>query len=190
MAKECLAGLLRGSRALLRRDQEGVDTAAMSVQDVVDGVVELLSRAESLFNPADTAPSQTTAAIDDASEASRAIGAHTDELGGALASAHHDVLENVARRLEAVGDTDSQLVEQLTHSTESHASGASLATDLRLGAQELPSRLGPTAEVPASQLAGLLALRNQVAGMQRLLADHTSQAARNADVIRDLGYQP
>jgi hypothetical protein len=162
----------------------------MSVQDVVDGVVEVLSRAESLFTPADATPSRITAAIDDASEASRAIGAHTDELGGALASAHHDVLENVVRRLEAIGDTDSQLVEHLTRSAEAHASGASQATDLRLGAQELPSRLGPTTGLPVSELAGLLALRNQVAGMQHLLAEHTSHAARDADVILGLGYQP
>jgi hypothetical protein len=161
----------------------------MSVQDVVDAVVEVLSRAESLFTPADTAPSQITAAIDDASEASRAIGAHTDELGGALASAHHEMLDNVARRLEAIGDTDSQLVEHLTRSAEAHASGAAQATDLRLGAQELPSRLGPTAGLPASELAALFALRNQVAGMQRLLAEHTSQAARDANVILGLGYQ-
>jgi hypothetical protein len=160
----------------------------MSVQDVVDGVVEVLSRAESLFNPADTAPSQTTAAIDDAAEASRAIGAHTDELGGALASAHHETLDNVAQRLEAIGDTDSQLVEHLTRSAEAHASGASQATDLRLGAEELPSRLGPTTGLPASELAALLALRNQVSDMQRLLAEHTSQAARDAEVILGLGY--
>jgi hypothetical protein len=160
----------------------------MSVQDVVDGVVEVLSRAESLFNPADTAPSQTTAAIDDAAEASRAIGAHTDELGGALASAHHETLDNVAQRLEAIGDTDSQLVEHLARSAEAHASGAPQATDLRLGAEELPSRLGPTTGLPASELAALLALRNQVADMQRLLAEHTSQAARDAEVILGLGY--
>jgi hypothetical protein len=162
----------------------------MSVQDVVDGVVEVLSRAESLFNPADTAPSQTTAAIDDASEASRAIGAHTDELGGALASAHHEMLNNVARRLEAVGDTDSQLVEHLTQAAESHTRGASCATDLRVGAEELPSRLGPTTGLPASELVALLTLRNQVADMQHLLAEHTSQAARDAEVILGLGYQP
>ncbi|MDT5413292.1 MAG: hypothetical protein QOG14_5512 [Mycobacterium sp.] len=162
----------------------------MSVQDVVDRVVEVLSRAESLFTPADATPSRITAAIDDASEASRAIGAHTDELGGALASAHHDVLENVVRRLEAIGDTDSELVEHLTRSAEAHASGASQATNLRVGAQELPSRLGPTTGVPASELVALLTLRDQVADMQHLLAEHTSQAARDADVILGLGYQP
>ncbi|PXX01537.1 hypothetical protein [Mycolicibacterium moriokaense] len=163
----------------------------MSVQHVVDHAVEVLSRAESLFSaPADPAPSQSTAAVDDASEASRAIGAHTDELGGALASAHHEMLDNVARRLDAIGDTDSRLAEQLMRAAESHASGASQATDLRLGTEELPSRLGPTTELPATELAGLLALRNQLADMQRLLAEHTSQAARDADVIRGLGYQP
>jgi hypothetical protein len=162
----------------------------MSVQDVADRVVEILGRAESLFTtPADTEPSRMTAAVDGASEASRAIGARTDELGGALASAHHEMLDNVARRLETVGDTDSRLISALTRAAESHASGASQATDLRLGAEELPSRLGPTAELPASELVGLLVLRHQVADMQRLLAEHTTQAAGDADVILGLGYQ-
>jgi hypothetical protein len=163
----------------------------MSVQDVVDHVVEVLSRAESLFfAPADPAAPPITAAVHDASEASRAIGAHTDELGGALASAHHEMLDNVAHRLETIGGTDSQLVEHLTRSAEAHASGASQATDLRLGAEDLPSRLGPTTELPAAELAALVALRSQAADMQRLLAEHTSRAAGAADVIRGLGYQP
>jgi hypothetical protein len=163
----------------------------MSVQDVADRVVEVLSRAESLFaTPSDTATSHMTVAVNDASEASHAIGARTDELGGALASAHHDVLDTIARRLDNVGDTDSQLIEHLAGAGRAHASGRSQATDLRAGAQEIPSRLGPTSEVPASELAGLLALRNQVAGMQRLLAEHTSQAARASDDIHGLTYQP
>jgi hypothetical protein len=162
----------------------------MSVQDVADRVVEVLSRAESLFaTPADTAPSQMAAAVDDASEASRAIGARTDELGGALASAHHDVLDTIARRLDDVGDTDSQLIEHLTRAGEAHASGGSQATNLRAGAEEIPSRLGPTSELPASELAGLLALRNQVAGMQRLLAERTSEAMRASDDIHGLRYE-
>jgi hypothetical protein len=96
------------------------------------------------------------------------------------------MLDNVAQRLEAIGDTDSQLVEHLTRSAEAHTSGASQATDLRLGAEELPSRLGPTTGLPASELAALRALRNQVADMQRLLAEHTSQAARDAELILGL----
>jgi hypothetical protein len=44
--------------------------------------------------------------------------------------------------------------------------------------------------LPASELVGLLALRNQVADMQRLLAEHTSDAARAVDDILSLGYQP
>jgi hypothetical protein len=161
----------------------------MSVQGVVDSVVEVLGRVESLFTaPVDPAASQNTAAIDDASEASRAIGDRTDELGGALASAHHEMLDNVAQRLEAMGDTDSQLIEQLAGAADAHASGGSQATDLRLGAEELPSRLGPTTGLPASELTALLALRSQVADMQRLLGEHTSQAARDAEVILGLGY--
>jgi ABC-type transporter Mla subunit MlaD len=154
-------------------------------------VVEVLCGAEALFAaPADTATPRMTAAVDDASEASRAIGARTDELGGALASAHHDVLDTIARRLDDVGDTDSQLIEHLARSGQAHASAGSQATDLRVGAEEIPSRLGLTSDLPASELAGLLALRNQVAGMQRLLAEHTSEAARAADDIHGLTYQP
>jgi hypothetical protein len=163
----------------------------MSVQDVVNRVVEVLCRAESLFAmPADAATSHMAAAVDDASETSRAIGARTDEVGGALASAHHDVLDTIARRLDAAADTDSQLIAHLAGAGQAHASGGSQATDLRLGAEEVPSRLGPSSELPASELVGLLALRNQVAGMQRLLAEHASQAARAADDIRGLTYQP
>jgi hypothetical protein len=163
----------------------------MSVQDVAGRVVEALSRAESLFaTPADAASPHMTAAVEDASEASRAIGAHTDELGGALASAHQDVLDTIARRLDDVGATDSQLVEHLTQAGQAHASGGTQATDLRAAAVEIPSRLGPTSDLPAAELVGLLALRNQVAGMQRLLAEHTSQAAHAADDIHGLTYQP
>ena len=162
----------------------------MSVQDVADRVVEVLSRAESLFaTPADASTSHMTAAVDDASDASRAIGARTDELGGALASAHHDVLDTTVRHLDDVGDTDSQLIAHLAHAGQAHASGGSQATDLRAGAEEIPSRLGPTNELPASEVAALLALRNQIANMQRLLTEHTSQAAQAADDIRGLGYQ-
>ena len=120
----------------------------MSVQDVVDGVVAVLSRAESLFTPpADPATSQMTAAINDASEASRAIGARTDELGGALASAHHDMLD---RSLGA----SRRLAIPILSSSRAHAGrrGArqrgSQATELRQGAEDVPSRLGPGVSCP------------------------------------------
>jgi hypothetical protein len=100
------------------------------------------------------------------------------------------VLDTIARRLDDVRDTDSRLVEHLTRAGQAHASGGSQATDLLAGAEEIPSRLGTTSELPASGLAGLLALRNQIAGMQRLLAEHTGEAARASDDIRGLTYQP
>jgi len=162
----------------------------MSVQDVAEHVVEMLIRADFLFTaPTGTEASQLTAAIGDASEASRAIGVRTDELGGALAAAHHDMLDAVGRRLDAVGDNDSRLIETLAGAADAHASDASHATELRQEAEDLRSRLGPAGESSAAELAALLAMRNRVAGMQRLIAEHTSEAARAADVIGALGYQ-
>ena len=163
----------------------------MSLQDVAEHVVAVLTRVESLFSaPTDAEATQLTEAIDDALDASGAIGVRTDELGGALAAAHHDMLGAVGRRLEAVGDTDSRLIEALGRAAAAHASAASHAAELRQEAEDLPSRLGPAGELPASELAALLALRSQVGGMQRLIAEHTSEAARAADVIGTLGYQP
>ena len=161
----------------------------MSVQEVVDGVVEVLSRAESLFTaPADIATSDPGGAVTSATEASRAIGARTQQLGGALADAHGEMLAGVVKRLDHTGETDAQLFDHLARAAESHASAGSHATNLRLGAEEIPSRVGPLAELPASEVAALLTLRNHVADMQRLIAEHTSQAASTADDIRSLRY--
>jgi hypothetical protein len=162
----------------------------MSVQDVVDRVVEMLSRAESLFaSPADAATSNAVDALTGAAEASRIIAARTEALGGALASAHRGLLRTVARRIEQAAGTDAQLAEHIARAGQVHAEGGSRATDLRLGAQEIQSQLGPWSEVPASELAGLLALRGRVADMQRLLADHTSEAARATEEVLGLGYR-
>jgi hypothetical protein len=60
---------------------------------------------------------------------------------------------------------------------------------LRAGAAEIPDQLGPWADLPASELAALKALRNRVAGMQALVAQHSSDATRLAGEIRSLGYQ-
>jgi hypothetical protein len=162
----------------------------VSVQGVVAQVVEVLRRAESLFaSPADTAISGAADAVTGAAEASRAIGARTDELGGVLVSAHHALLSAAASHLEQSAATDTELADHLMRASQAHADGGSAATDLRVGAEDVPSRLGPLSYLPAGEHVGLLALRNRVADMQRLLADHTSEARRAADAIVSLGYQ-
>src|SRR5262249_41029932 len=114
----------------------------MSVQDVADGGVEGLRRAEALVaTPADPAAESFAGAADDAAEASAATRARTDELGGALAAAHREALDTIGRRLEAIGDTDSHLIEHLSRAAGAHGNGAVDATELRLAAEELPARL-------------------------------------------------
>jgi hypothetical protein len=162
----------------------------VSVEDVVAQVVEVLSRAESLFAaPCDSTMSGATEAMSEAADASHAIATRTDELGGALASAHHDVLTRLVDRLDWAAGTDAELADHIARVVASHADGAAGATDIRVGAQEVPARFGPWADVPASELAGLIALRNRVADMQRLLAHHSSEAAWSAGAIGGLGYQ-
>jgi hypothetical protein len=161
----------------------------MSVQGLVDRVVAVLGRAESLFtSPGPAATARAAQTLTDAAEASRTIAARIDELSGAIASAHRDVLAGAATKLERAAETDTLLTEQLGRAGKAHAAGASESTQLRQGAQDVPTRLDTWTELPVGELATLMALRNRVADMGRLLTDHTSQAAQSTDDIVRLHY--
>jgi ElaB/YqjD/DUF883 family membrane-anchored ribosome-binding protein len=161
----------------------------MSVQDLVDRVVAVLARAESLFTPpGQAAKARAAQTLTDAAEASRTISARTEELSGAIASAHRDVSAAAAKKLEDAAETDSRLTEQLGRAGQAHATGASESTQLRAGAQDVPTQLDTWTQLPIGELATLMALRNRVANMQRLVADHTSQAAQATDDIVRLHY--
>jgi hypothetical protein len=161
----------------------------MSVQDLVERVVAVLARAESLFTPpGQPATARAAQTLTAAAEASRTIATRTDELSGAIASAHRDVLAAAATKLEHAAETDTRLTEQLGRAGQAHAAGASESTQLREGAQDMPTRLDAWTELPVGELATLMALRNRVADMQRLLTDHTSQAAQATDDIVRLHY--
>jgi hypothetical protein len=162
----------------------------MSVQQMAARVVEVLARAESLFStPGDSAAPEAAGRTDDAAHASAAISTSTAELSGVLASAHRDLLAETTHRLEDAAATDARLGDSVSDTSTAHSAARSQATDLRAGAAEIPTVLGPWAELPAAELAALKALRNRVAGMQRLLADHSAEAARVGGEIRSLGYR-
>jgi hypothetical protein len=97
-------------------------------------------------------------------------------------------LAAAAEKLERAADTDTRLTEQLGRAGQTHAAGASESTQLRERAHAIPDQLDAWTQVPAAELATLLALRSQVANMQRLIADHTSQAAQATDDIVRLHY--
>jgi len=164
----------------------------MSLQDLVDRVVAVLSHAESLFASRSdgAAAARAGRTLAHAADASRGIAARAEELTGAGASAHRDILAGAADRLGQAAETDRLLIEQLRCAGRAHDAGASRSTQLREGAQELPDQLDTCTEIPAGELATLMALRGQVASMGRLIADHTSQAAQASDDITKLRYPP
>jgi ElaB/YqjD/DUF883 family membrane-anchored ribosome-binding protein len=156
----------------------------MSVQDLVDRFVAVLARAESLFTPpGQAATARAAQTLTDAAEASRTISTRTDELSGSMASAHRDVLASAAKKLEDAAEIDTRLIEHLGRAGQAHAAGAVESRQLREGAQNVPTQLDAWTELPVGELATLMALRNRVADMGRLLADHTSQAAQATDDI-------
>jgi hypothetical protein len=162
----------------------------MTVEHVAARVVAVLTRAESLFaTPGDAAAVEAAGRMGEAAEASRAIVSRTAELSGAVASAHRNVLAVAAQRLEDAAGTDGRLADHVADTSATHGAGRSRATELRAGAAEVSARLGPWAELPASELAALKALRNRLSGMQHLLAQHSAEATRVAAEIRTLGYQ-
>jgi hypothetical protein len=164
----------------------------MPVEDVAARVVEVLTRAESLFAiPADAAAAGEAAGrVSDAAAASRAIASRTADLSGAAATAHSAAVGAAAERLEHTASTDSELAERVADTADAHHGGGSHAAELRASAAEIPSALGPAVRNPAGEVAALKALRNRVAGMQRLLAEHSGESARVAGEIRNLGYRP
>ncbi|MCV7236187.1 hypothetical protein [Mycobacterium branderi] len=149
-------------------------------------VVEVLARAESLFTtPAEAA---TTAQLDAAAEASRGLAARSAELSGAAITAHRDLATSATQRLEHAADTDAHLAEQVARAGQTHAEARSQASALRAEAAEVGPRLDAWAGLPASEITGLKALRDRVARMQQLLAQHRQEAVRTASQIRSLGY--
>jgi hypothetical protein len=164
-------------------------TGMWAVEHVAAEVVEVLSHAESLFaTPGDVAAGDAAGTTGQAAEASRAIAARTADLSGSVAQAHADVLDSAAARLEAAAAADSRLADHVAAAADTHRAGLAQATDLRAAAAEVPARLAPFADIPASELAALKALRIKLAGMQQLMAHHSGDAARVAAEIRALGY--
>lgn len=165
---------------------------AMWVEQVATQVVEVLARAESLFaDPGDAAASTSAAdTTDAAADASAAIAAPTADLAGSAAQAHAALLAAASRHLENVAGTDAQLADRLDHAVEIHGDGLSQAGQLRTSAADVPASLQPWADLPASELAALKALRRGVADMQQLTSHHSELAAQMAGQIRTLGFQP
>jgi hypothetical protein len=154
-------------------------------------VAHVLTRAESLFATAGETAT-TSAALSRAGDAALTAGAlseRTAELSGAMVEAHRDVAGASAQQLRHASGVDSMLADHLTRSTQLHTAGGSQASGIRAGAAEIPAQLQPWADLPASDMAGLKMLRNHLAAMQRLLAQHSAVSARIASDVSGLTYQ-
>ncbi len=158
----------------------------MTVDEVAARVVDVLTRAETLFAP--PGEWQPPADVGAAAQTAAAIAARTADLSGATASAHRDMI--AAGHLERASDADTRLADALQRSAQLHGQGASQAAGLRAAAAEVPAQVSRWAELPAAQAAGLNTLRTQLVGMQRLLARHRAAAARTAAEISAVRYRP
>jgi hypothetical protein len=159
----------------------------MSVDGVAAEVVEVLARARSLF-AAGTATSADALDADSSAEASAAIAGRTDELSGSFAEAHRDALDAVSSGLQHASDADGRLADHVSDAADIAHAGAAAAEHLHAAAAGVPAALGPWSELAAAELGALKALRQHVAGMQQLMADHTAEAQRLADAVAALEY--
>lgn len=164
------------------------DNGTVTVDDAAARVVDVLTRAETLFAP--PGDWQAPARAGDAAQTARVIAARTADLSGATAAGHREMTAAAAGHLERAADADARLADALRRSAQLHDEGASQAAGLRAAAAEVPAQVSRWAELPAAQAAGLKALRSQLVGMQRLLARHRPAAARTAAEISALRYRP
>lgn len=162
----------------------------MAVEEVAARVLAILTRAESLFS-ADAAGAEVPPSpVGAAAQTARAIAARTAEMSGVTVRGHREMITAGADRLERASDADDRLAENLRSSAQLHDAGRSQAAALRAAAADVPGQLQPWSQLPAAEIAGLQALRTQLAGMQHLLARHSAAGARAAAEISTLRYRP
>jgi hypothetical protein len=164
----------------------------MTVDDVAARVVQVLTRAESLFAvPEDAAA--TSAAADQlrhAADATRALGTRDVELSGTGATGHRRLVDESAANEAAAARADEQLAGHLTAAAARHHHGRIRAQALRADAAAVPEQFAALSGSATAELAALRTLRAHLTGMQRLLAEHTGQDAAAADQIRAVDYRP
>lgn len=163
----------------------------MPVEDAAAWVTEVLSRAESLFaGAADTGGSPSAAGlIADAAGANRAVAPRTEDVSGAMATAHGAAVSAAADGLDRAAATETNLARRLSEATDADRGGHSHASSLHASAAEIPAALGLAVQIPAGEVAALKALRNRVARMHDLVNEHSAESARLAEEIRNLGYR-
>jgi hypothetical protein len=164
----------------------------MMLDGVAARVVEVLTRAESLFAvPADAAAASTAAdQLGQAAHANRALGGRNAELSGAGATGHRQLVDESAAGVGAAARADEQLAAHLTAAAARHHHGRVRAQDLCADAAAVPERLAALSGTAAGDLAALKALRALLAGMQQLVAEHAGQGAAAAAQIRAVDYRP
>lgn len=161
----------------------------MTINDVTTHVQAVLRRAESLFSAPHDASAAVSAAdqLRRAAESNRMLGGH--ELLGAGVSGHRHLVDTATASVTASAAADEQLAAQLTAAAARHQHGRSQAQLLRAEAAAVSERFAALTGTPAGDLAVLMTLRDQVAGMQQLLATHTGQDAAAAAQIRAVDHR-
>ncbi|MDG4667983.1 hypothetical protein [Mycobacterium sp. 236(2023)] len=161
----------------------------MSPRDTIERVVDVLQRADSLFASAEAPAAATLDKVQRAAEASHAAVGPTGEMAGSLADAHHETLASVARRLDECAASDAHLVEQLARAADSHAHSAAQAGEVASRAAESCETLGEWSEIPAAEIAALMALRRAMTEMQALMTQQAGESMRTAENLTNLSYE-
>jgi len=159
------------------------------LDEVAARVVQVLTRAESLFAvPADAAVASTAAdQLGQAADAHRAL--VNSELSGAGATGHRQLVDESAAGVGAAARADEQLAAHLTAAGARHNLGRIKAQNLRTDAAAVPDQFAALSGTGAGELAALKNLRAHLAGMQQLLAEHAGQGAATAAQIRAVDYR-
>jgi hypothetical protein len=163
----------------------------MMVGDVAARVVQVLTRAESLFAIPEDASAASAAAdqLEQAASTNRALGGRSAELTGAGPTAHRQLVDESAAGMAAAARADEQLAAHLTSAAARHHRGRAQAQSLRAAAAAVPDQFAALSGTGAGELAALKSLRAHLAGMQQLLAEHAGQGAAAAAQIRAVDYR-
>ena len=163
--------------------------AGMAVDDVIARVLDVLTRAESLFTASAGPGEDAAGALGSAAEINQTLSARTADLSGVAMSSHREAVAQSAAALGAAADVDAALTAHLSSAAGAHSSGAGQAGQLRAGAASIADVVGPLRDTAPGDMVVLTALRARVAGMQQLVGEHADHGAATAEQVRALGYR-
>ena len=161
----------------------------MPLSDLVRSVGDVLSRADSLFGPADPEVTATAAGhLTEATDAIRSGQSQAASMTGDAITGYADFAHGTRAALDHLSGVESDLGLRLQEAADAVSAAKSASQSALDVVSSASDALDHVPDSPAAELAVLHALRAQVGRELELIRTHQAIAAQLGAQLRGLGY--